>query len=155
MTKLPNDNGSANREASACLDANKREAMRERLLDRAGREMVVTRREEQRWQSFLPGIRVKILHTDTEAGVQTALWRLDAGARIPAHPHDQDEECYVLEGSLEHRGERFEAGDYMMAPAGSRHSQIRAPEGAIMLIRGERVRWHERLLLRAALALGR
>lgn len=153
MTQFSDENGSVNRDVS--LDPEKREAMRERLLERAGREMAVTRRDEQSWQSFLPGIRVKVLHTDHEAGVQTSLWRLDAGARIPAHPHDQDEECYVLDGVLEHRGKQFEAGDFMMAPAGSRHSQIRSPEGALMLIRGERVRWHERLLLRAALALGR
>lgn len=153
MTQSSDDNGSANRDD--CLNPEKREAMRERLLERAAREMTVTRRDQQSWRSFLPGIRVKVLHTDNETSVQTALWRLDAGARIPAHPHDQDEECFVLEGVLEHRGERFEAGDFMMAPAGSRHSQIRSPDGALMLIRGERVRWHERLLLRAALALGR
>lgn len=139
----------------AMLEPGRREGMRERLLERAGREMAVTRATDQPWRSFLPGIRVKILHCDESADVQTALWCLDPGARIPAHPHGHDEECYVLEGMLEHRGERFTAGDYMMAPAGSRHSRILAPEGALMLIRGERVRWHERLMLRAALALGR
>lgn len=137
------------------LDSDKRQSMRERLLERAGREMAVTRACDKAWRPFLPGVRLKVLNSDENAGVQTALWRLDPGARIPAHPHDHDEECYVLEGTLEHRGEHFEAGDYMMAPAGSRHSQISAPDGALMLIRGERVRWHERLLLRAALALGR
>lgn len=141
--------------AGPALAPERRHAMRERLLERAGRDMAVSRVEEQQWRAFLPGIRVKLLHSDEAAGVQTALWRLEPGARIPAHPHDRDEECYVLEGSLEHRGERFVAGDYMMAPAGSRHSQITAPEGATMLIRGEFVRWHERLLLRAALAMGR
>jgi anti-sigma factor ChrR (cupin superfamily) len=153
MSKHPHDRATDNR--APTLSTERREAMRERLLERAGRDMTVSRAERQQWRAFLPGIRVKLLHCDEAAGVQTALWRMAPGARIPAHPHDHDEECYILEGALEHRGERFVAGDYMVAHAGSRHSQITAPEGATMLIRGEMVRWHERLLLRVALAMGR
>ena len=137
------------------MDAERRDRLRNRLLERAGAAMQVTRETEAKWQSFLPGIRVKILHSDPSSGVQTALWRLDPGAHIPAHPHSEDEECYVLDGVLELRGERYYQGDFMLAPAGSRHSTIRSPQGALMLIRGERVSWRERLFLRAAVALGR
>jgi quercetin dioxygenase-like cupin family protein len=142
-------------ETTPGMDPDRRERLRGRLLDRAGSAMLVTRDGDSKWQAFLPGIRLKILSTDPTDGVQTALWRLDPGARIPAHPHRRDEECYILEGVLELNGERYQGGDYMLAPAGSRHPSIHSPEGALMLIRGERVSWRERLFLRAALAMGR
>jgi quercetin dioxygenase-like cupin family protein len=137
------------------LATERKARMRSRLLERAGRDMAVVRGEQQGWQQFLPGVDLKVLHVDRAEGMQTALWRLAPGARIPGHPHSRDEECYVLEGSLEHRGECYRAGDYMLAPAGSRHGSITSAEGVLMLIRGEQVNWRERLLLRASLALGR
>jgi quercetin dioxygenase-like cupin family protein len=151
MTDLTDDM----RSRQAPLDEQRKARMRDRLLARAGQEMEVVRGETSDWRRFLPGIEVKLLHVDAVHGMQTALWRMAPGSRIPAHPHSQDEECFLLEGSLEHRGQRYRAGDYMLAPAGSRHSAISSPEGALMLIRGERVSWQERLLLRASLLLGR
>jgi quercetin dioxygenase-like cupin family protein len=137
------------------LDEQRQARMRARLLASAGRDMAVVRAESAGWQRFLPGIRIKLLNIDHEQGMQTALWRMAPGARIPPHPHSKDEECFLLEGSMEHRGQQYVAGDYMLAPAGSRHSAIVSAEGAMMLIRGERVSWRERLLLRASLLLGR
>ncbi len=137
------------------LDETRRARMRQRLLSSVGGPMAVVRASESRWKRFLPGVSVRVLHEDPEQGTQTALWKMEPGARIPAHPHGCDEECYIFEGSLTHRGERYQAGDYMLAPAGSRHSSIRSPEGVLMLIRGERLSLRERILLRTALALGR
>ncbi len=142
-------------DGEAELDQSDKARLKARLLQAASREMTVTRLPEQTWRGFLPGVEVKILHQDLDKGIQTALWRLARGAQIPAHPHGHDEECYILEGSLKHRGTRYDAGDFMLAPAGSRHGTIRSDEGAVMLIRGDAVSWRERLLLRAALALGR
>lgn len=142
-------------ETDGMFDPERKARMKRRLLATAGQSMTVVRDRDRDWEKVLPGVFVRILHTDEAAGVQTALWRLDAGARIPAHPHEHDEECFVLEGCLEHRQERYCAGDYMMAPAGSRHATITSPEGALMLIRGEVISWKDRLLLRTALALGR
>ena len=137
------------------LDAQRKARMRDRLIERAGQEMSVVRSDDAEWRNFLPGVDLKVLHADDAQGTQTALWRLAPGARIPAHPHGHDEECFVLEGSLEHRGTDYQAGDYMLAPAGSRHGSISSPNGVLMLIRGEQISWRERLLLRASLALGR
>ncbi len=141
--------------SGAAPEADRRERMRGQVSDLAARGLIVQRGSEQAWQRFLPGVSVRVLHHDAERGLQTALWRLEAGARIPGHPHEADEECFLIEGALVLRGERFEAGDYMLAPAGSRHGSITSPDGALMLIRGQAVSWHERLLLRTALALGR
>lgn len=151
-----NDPGEKNAlEEDAVPDAARKARMRGRLLEKAGRQMAVVRADAASWRSFLPGVDLSVLHVDAEQGTQTALWRLAPGARIPAHPHGQDEECYILEGTLEHRGTTYRAGDYMLAPAGSRHGSISSPNGVLMLIRGEQVCWRERLLLRASLALGR
>jgi quercetin dioxygenase-like cupin family protein len=137
------------------LDEESKTRLRERLLRSASRGMTVSRREEQQWRAFLPGVEVKLLHHDVEQGLQTALWRMAPGTKIPAHPHGKDEECFILEGSLMHQGTRYQAGDYMLAPAGSRHGTISSDDGVVMLIRGEAVSWRERLLLRASLAFGR
>ncbi len=137
------------------LDPESKARMKRQLLAKAGRSMTVVREQDQDWERVLPGVFIRILHTDEEAGMQTALWRMEAGSRIPAHPHEHDEECFLLEGCLEHQHERYQAGDYMMAPAGTRHATISSPDGALMLIRGELISWKDRLLLRTALALGR
>lgn len=137
------------------LDQSRKDRMRERLLASATGEMAVIRAPEQDWQDFLPGVQVKMLYQDAEQGIQTALWRMQPGARIPPHPHGKDEECYVIEGMLVHRGTEYHAGDYMRAPAGSRHDSVSSPEGAVMLIRGDAISWRQRLLLRTALTLGR
>lgn len=153
MSDQPNDK--AGKSGDAALESERKLRMRGQLLDRAGREMAVVRAEASGWRQFLPGIELKLLHLDKAQGIQTALWRMAAGARIPPHPHGQDEECFLLEGNLEHDGQRYGAGDYMVAPAGSRHGAITSPDGALMLIRGEQVSARQRLLLRASLALGR
>ncbi|TVQ36459.1 MAG: hypothetical protein EA370_08195 [Wenzhouxiangella sp.] len=137
------------------LDARRKERLRAQLLSSVGGEMAVARGEAARWRRILPGVECRLLNVDRESGIQTALWRMAPGARIPAHPHACDEECYIFDGSLVHRGERYTAGDYMLAPAGSRHGSITSPDGVLMLIRGERLTLRDRFLLRAALAMGR
>ncbi|MGY6630359.1 MAG: cupin domain-containing protein [Wenzhouxiangella sp.] len=136
------------------LNDERKASMKHRLLASVGGEMEVVRGRAARWVSLLPGVRFQLLNSDPEAGVQTALWRMDAGSHIPAHPHSKDEECFIFEGSVEIRGERYQAGDYMLAPAGSRHARIQSDEGVLMLIRGERLTLRDRLLLRTAVYLG-
>jgi anti-sigma factor ChrR (cupin superfamily) len=99
--------------------------------------MQVLRKEDGEWQPLLPGIHVKTLRRDRVAGTQTTLWRLDAGARIPAHPHSMDEECLLLEGSIVQDGVEYFPGDYLLAKAGVDHAEFSSPGGALFLIRGE------------------
>ncbi len=147
-------NPTAHQKAPEPLTEHRKESMKHRLLASVGKEMEVVRGHAARWVSLLPGVRYQLLNADRRVGVQTALWRMDPGSHIPAHPHSQDEECFIFEGSVEIRGERYTAGDYMLAPAGSRHSKIRSKEGVLMLIRGERITLRDRLLLRTAAYLG-
>lgn len=136
------------------LSAHRREALRVELLARcAAPTTAVLRADEGEWVPTFAGIRVKTLRFDPVARTQTTLWRIEPGARVPRHPHSQAEECLVLEGSILHQGTEYRAGDFLLAPPGSRHAPFDSPGGALLLIRGEPVprlgrlaRWAIRLL---------
>ena len=99
--------------------------------------MRVQRTDEGRWYTLLPRIALKPLRIDRDARTQTALWKLEPGARIPAHEHGGEEECLVLSGAVEYEGARYGAGDYLLALPGYRHEEIASRDGATLLIRGE------------------
>lgn len=113
-----------------------RARLRERVLERAGGIHVV-RADAGEWIRLLPGIAIKRLRVDRAGATETNLWRLDAGAIIPAHDHQDDEECLVLEGSIVQDDIEYHAGDYLHARAGSRHLPLRTPAGALLLIRSQ------------------
>lgn len=114
-------------------------SMRSRIMAGIAESTRVIRAAEGNWQELLPGITIKTLHVDREQGTQTSLWRLAAGARIPRHPHTKDEECLVLEGSITHDGETYRAGDFLHTRPGLRHKEFVAPDGALLMIRSERI----------------
>ena len=87
------------------------------------------------WRPFLPGLKIKPLRVDPVGGTQTSLWRLDPGARVPAHSHDAEEECLILEGSLVWGEHRYGVGDYLVAHPGGTHDEFTSPDGALFLIR--------------------
>lgn len=84
------------------------------------------------WRPLVRGVRVKRLSRADDA----VLVELDAGAELPVHRHDVDEECVVLRGEVRMPGIRVAEGDYHLAPSGSRHPAIRAPHGALIYLRG-------------------
>jgi quercetin dioxygenase-like cupin family protein len=93
------------------------------------------------WQVFAPGVLARVLHR-TEAGrVQTLLLRLAPGARLPAHPHNLDEECFVVDGSLFIGNHRLQSGDMHIAAAGSQHDAVHSPRGATLIVRAEVGEW--------------
>jgi anti-sigma factor ChrR (cupin superfamily) len=110
--------------------------LRERVLAQAtAHGMRVVRADAGHWELLLPGVSIKRLRLDTSTGIETTLWRLDVGARIPAHAHSSDEECLVLQGSIVQEGTEYHVGDYLHALAGSDHAAIEAPTGALLMIR--------------------
>jgi quercetin dioxygenase-like cupin family protein len=120
------------------MDANLRERLRTRILERAAGIQVV-RADAGQWTPLVAGISIKRLRVDAARGNETTLWRLDVGAVIPPHAHQDDEECLVLEGSIIQDGIEYGAGDYLHALPGSRHSPLSAPRGALLLIRSQSV----------------
>lgn len=78
------------------------------------------------------GIDIKVLVSDEETGLMTALFRWQPGAILPDHEHVELEQTYVLEGSLVDADGEVTAGNFVWRPAGSRHT-ARAPGGALVL----------------------
>jgi anti-sigma factor RsiW len=92
--------------------------------------------QEQPWAPLVPGVDKKLLHRDAAAGHEIFLLRVAAGARIPAHLHAQEEECFVVAGDLVIGGRTLCGGDLHVAPAGVPHPDIVSPSGAVLYVRG-------------------
>lgn len=99
----------------------------------------MTRRaDESTWIRCLPGVDVKVLYVDEARQTQTALWRMQPGAVLPAHMHSIDEECLVLEGEIRTNEFIVRKGDFHVGFAGQVHCDIHSDSGALLLIRSER-----------------
>jgi anti-sigma factor ChrR (cupin superfamily) len=92
-----------------------------RRLEQVSRTL---RSEEGDWIKVGPGIRMKILHRNLALRRQTVLFDAEPGAVHPAHDHPQDEECYVISGDLVIGADVLTAGDFHVAPAGTRHPDL-------------------------------
>ena len=58
------------------------------------------------WIEMAPGNRMKVIYHDPVTDMLTILSKLEPGAGIPAHVHEDLEQTFVLEGSLvDHEGE--------------------------------------------------
>ena len=89
--------------------------------------------DELPWKDTqVPGIDMKILMQDKEAGLLTALFRWQPGTELPLHEHVEVEQTFVLEGSIVDEEGEVCAGDYVWRPRGNRHI-ARAPNGALVL----------------------
>jgi anti-sigma factor RsiW len=90
----------------------------------------IVRAGDGNWKQVAPGVQMRFLHQD-----RTMLVRMDAGASLPSHPHAFDEQCLVLEGSIEDTaGNKASAGDFVMMPKGSTHPPISTESGALFLV---------------------
>ncbi len=116
--------------------------MRARILSACASPIVVSRADEGQWRPLLPGVLVRCLHVNQTEGTQLALWRLAAGARIPAHRHTLTVECLVVEGLITHAGIEYGAGDFLFSAVGSSHEIFESPSGAVLMIRGELMPTH-------------
>lgn len=141
ITDLDNPLGAALAEGLTPLDlpVDRAERLRRRLLRRTATMpqdhavMATVRAEEGYWQTLAPGVTMKTLHDDGNS--HSFLVRLEAGAVLPSHPHEVDEECLVLEGEM-HLGDlHFRAGDHHIARAGSMHGRVTSPRGGLMYVR--------------------
>ena len=87
------------------------------------------------WIDFAPGIQRRVLW---ERGGQAALlYCAQAGAQVPVHSHDHDEECLIVEGELFLDDWLMQFGDYQLAPSGSRHHCTFTDRGAVLFAHGD------------------
>ena len=123
------------------LTAEQRERLRRRILERARDQTSegtrTLRATEGEWIEIRPFVEVRELCRDDASGMHTSLVRIRPGGVIPAHRHERDEECIVLEGEFEIGSHKLCAGDVHIAAAGSWHEQVTSRNGALVLLRGE------------------
>jgi quercetin dioxygenase-like cupin family protein len=118
-----------------------REAMHSRILRRIGEEAppgtFTVRATDMHWVSAGPGVEVKVLRMNRGRNDQTVLIRMQPGAVVVGHRHTQEEECLVLEGEVCIGEHCLGPGDMHVAHPGAAHAPIRAPRGALLMIRSE------------------
>lgn len=85
------------------------------------------------WMDTAPGNKMKVLMHDPESGMLTILTRLEPGASVPFHVHEDLEQTYIVEGSLRDEEGECTAGNFVIRRKGSQHSPI-APDGCTMLV---------------------
>jgi quercetin dioxygenase-like cupin family protein len=114
--------------------------MKRRLTDRirsegvpGGERYITVRSDAGEWMTVLPRVQVKVLHAGGR--YSSILLRMEAGSSVPAHFHEDDEECVVLEGSVRIGDVTVGAGDYHLALSGSRHGELRSDTGALLFLR--------------------
>ena len=98
-----------------------------------GDNYVTVRSDAGTWMNLLPHVQVKVLHTDGR--YTSILLRMEPGSALPAHFHEDDEECVVMEGEVYIGDVRVKAGDYHLALSGSRHGELRSDTGALLFLR--------------------
>jgi anti-sigma factor ChrR (cupin superfamily) len=89
--------------------------------------------DEVPWIETSPGNKMKVIYHDPASGMLTILSKLEPGAGIPAHVHEDLEQTYVLEGSLVDGEGECTAGNFVIRAKGSRHAPT-APNGCTMLV---------------------
>jgi quercetin dioxygenase-like cupin family protein len=123
------------------LSAEQRERLRRRTLERArdrtSEGTRTLRANEAEWIEIRPFVEVRELRRDEASGMHTSLLRMRPGGVIPAHRHEREEECIVLEGECQIGTHKLSAGDVHIAAAGSWHEQVSTRKGVLVLLRGD------------------
>lgn len=84
---------------------------------------------EPKWNEVSPGIRCKLLSTNTQHDRLSMLVTLAPGVAYPAHIHAGVEELHLLDGELWIDDRLLYAGDYYRAEPGSRDTRVWSATG--------------------------
>lgn len=87
------------------------------------------------WPDFAPGIKRRVLWQ--EGGQAAMLYYAQAGAAVPQHRHDHDEECLMLQGNFFLDELLLQPGDYQLAPAGTGHRISETDTGVVIYAHGD------------------
>ena len=86
------------------------------------------------WQPLAEGVDAAMLWHNEKAKRRSMLIRMQPGAHYKSHEHDDDEECFVIEGDLVFGEVRLKAGDFHLAPRGRNHPPAYSPSGCLLFI---------------------
>src|SRR6476469_3819294 len=93
----------------------------------------LTTTETVPWIETGPGSKMKVIYHDPVTDMLTIMGKLEPGAGIPAHVHEDLEQTFVLEGSLVDNEGECSAGNFVMRAKGRHHAPT-APTGCTMLV---------------------
>jgi len=85
------------------------------------------------WIENAPGHKSKVIYYDPKTELLTIISKLEPGAGIREHTHEDLEQTYVLEGSLVDDEGECTAGNFVIRAKGSHHAP-QAPNGCTMLV---------------------
>ena len=98
--------------------------------------LTVFANENEKWVEIIDGVFKRELWSDSVW--VSRIYRLEPGALVPGHSHLQAEECMMLQGEVFLGDILLRAGEYQLAPAGSRHGEVYSDVGATLFVRGAR-----------------
>jgi anti-sigma factor ChrR (cupin superfamily) len=81
-----------------------------------------------------PGVEMRKLYRNRDAGLTTMMLRMAPGARLPAHTHGEDEQCLVISGDVRSGEVVYRAGDFVVMGKGSHHPEICTEDGNVLLL---------------------
>lgn len=132
--------GSAQR--SVEIEGNHLKELRTRIMGRIDAEedaeqsgLLTVHADDGCWEQIAPKIEKKVLQVDSQSSTEVYLLRVEAGAVVPAHRHEADELCIILDGEIQYGGSYLRAGDYHFAPKGSVHDEAHFEIGALLFFR--------------------
>ncbi|OAI09544.1 hypothetical protein A1353_04340 [Methylomonas methanica] len=100
------------------------------------RSLTVYADNKNAWQEIMPGIWKKPLWQDETR--QSCFYRLEADAGFPERIHPEEQEYMMLDGDLFIDDVLLRAGDYQLAPAGSKQREVYTDVGATLFVRSAR-----------------
>ncbi|MDX1582139.1 MAG: cupin domain-containing protein [Thermoanaerobaculia bacterium] len=90
-------------------------------------------RSQEGWTDHpIAGVRYKPLAVTSDRA--SVLLEMVPGVEFPRHQHVENEECYVVAGTLVEGDTTLEAGDFMLARGGSTHGPLTSPDGCTVLL---------------------
>lgn len=91
--------------------------------------------QDEGWRTIAEGAWIKPLWQQEASA--SMLMKLDAGARLPAHPHAVDEECLLIQGEAFIGDILLRTGEYQFGPVGTRHGELTTDAGALLFVHGD------------------
>ena len=86
------------------------------------------------WLPIAEGLDLKLLHISEETGFWTTLTRLHPGALFPRRWQLTASECYVVKGQGSyHRGQAFQANDFIYEHNGSFQTEMTAQDEVLLI----------------------
>jgi anti-sigma factor ChrR (cupin superfamily) len=90
------------------------------------------RRADLPYRPFRAGVEVHWLRESSD-GPSAAVLRYAAGASVPAHRHEGEENVYVISGAQQDQRGVYRAGAHAVNAPGSSHT-VTSPEGCVVLV---------------------